>query len=138
MRNILLILLGFTAVTAVVSGILMVTEPSGSLFKMDTALLKHSPFDDFLVPGLVLAVIVGGMNAVAFIVVITNKSYHVLLCILAALMTGGWILIQMIMIRTIDGLQFFYLLVAILILLITYNIRHKEIIDKVNNKINRS
>lgn len=49
----------FTAVTALAGGALLVIRPDGSLLSADTALLAGTPFSDWLVPGLLLAVLVG-------------------------------------------------------------------------------
>lgn len=50
----------FTAVTALVGGALFIAQPDGSLLGADQALLAGTPFGDWLGPGILLAVLVGG------------------------------------------------------------------------------
>lgn len=57
-----LVLMGFTAVTAILSGIALIFYPDGHFFQMSVTLLEHSPFNNFLIPGLVLCLVVGGSN----------------------------------------------------------------------------
>lgn len=44
---------------AVFGGLVLVIDPSGGLVKMPITLLKNSPFNNFLIPGTVLLVILG-------------------------------------------------------------------------------
>lgn len=53
-----------TAVAALVGGALLVAAPDGSLLRADPAALTASPFDNWRVPGLLLATLVGGGYAV--------------------------------------------------------------------------
>ncbi len=54
-----LVLEFFTAVSALAGGILFAVRPDGSLLGADAALLTGTPFDDWLVPGILLAALVG-------------------------------------------------------------------------------
>jgi hypothetical protein len=54
-----------TAVLALAGGILLVVAPDGSLLQADPAALAGSPFSTWRVPGLLLAVLVGGGYALA-------------------------------------------------------------------------
>lgn len=66
MRRWLIGLQLFTAVTALVGGVLFIVEPNGSLLGADVALLAGSPFADWRGPGILLAALVGlGFLAVA-------------------------------------------------------------------------
>ena len=48
-----------TGAAAVVGGLLLVARPDGSLLQADLAALTGSPFDDWRLPGALLAVLVG-------------------------------------------------------------------------------
>src|SRR5579872_5893795 len=50
----------FVGVAAVAGGTLLAAAPDGHLIAADPAVLRNSPFNDYLVPGLLLAVVVGG------------------------------------------------------------------------------
>lgn len=49
-----------TGASAAVSGVLLAVSPDGSLLHADLAALEGSPFTDWRLPGLLLAVLVGG------------------------------------------------------------------------------
>jgi hypothetical protein len=63
-EKLLLALETFTGLTAVAGGVMLLARPDGSLMQMApsalAALAHNTPFSDFLMPGLALAVIVGG------------------------------------------------------------------------------
>jgi hypothetical protein len=58
-RNILLLLLLFLGLGAVGGGGVLIVSPSGKWFGMPLSLLDHSPFSDFLLPGIILFVVLG-------------------------------------------------------------------------------
>jgi len=61
-RWVLLVLHAFLGVSAVGAGTLFVIDPSGAGLGMTVDLLGGGPFPDYLVPGLFLAVVIGGAN----------------------------------------------------------------------------
>jgi hypothetical protein len=58
-RNILLFLLGFLALGAIFGGGAMLFSPSGELLGMPLSMIKNSPFNSFLIPGIILFVALG-------------------------------------------------------------------------------
>ena len=64
MRSMLLLLLGFTAATAIIGGLLLLLQPQGAL-GLSTMLLQGTPFSNFFIPGLILTFVVGGVNSLA-------------------------------------------------------------------------
>src|SRR6266542_1617354 len=66
MRTLLFILIAFVAVTATVSGILLMANPDGRTFNMPLTLLNGTPFKSFLIPGMILTIAVGAVNMLAF------------------------------------------------------------------------
>lgn len=55
----LVLLLVFLAVSALGGGSVLIIRPDGSLIGMPLSLLEHSPFPDFLIPGLFLFFVLG-------------------------------------------------------------------------------
>ncbi len=49
----------FTGLTALVGGLLLVIRPDGSLLMADPSVLAATPFSDWLIPGILLATLVG-------------------------------------------------------------------------------
>lgn len=68
-RTTLLTLEALTGVAALVGGALLVISPAGRLLAADTEVLAGSPFSDWLVPGVLLMLLVGGGFVVTAIAV---------------------------------------------------------------------
>ena len=49
-----------TGAMALSGGVLLISKPDGSLLRADLSALANSPFSDYRLPGLLLAVLVGG------------------------------------------------------------------------------
>lgn len=64
---ILLVLLVVQAVGAIGGGAVLVISPDGSLMRMPLSQLEGSPFDSFLIPGLILLVVLGVAPLIAAI-----------------------------------------------------------------------
>jgi hypothetical protein len=114
-----LVLMSFTAVTAIVSGIALIFYPDGRIFQMSVNLLEHSPFDNFMIPGLVLCLIVGGSNLIGALSLATDRKWMGQATLLAGISICGWIVVQYILIRTFNWLQVFYFLSGVYLLLIS-------------------
>ncbi|HAO47341.1 MAG TPA: hypothetical protein PLZ45_03920 [Ferruginibacter sp.] len=128
MRTILFILTCFVALTSLVSGIIIITYPDGRVMQLSTDLLATSPFTDFLVPGIVLTVLVGGTSLLALFFNIGRHVSRYKWALAAGIMVCGWIIVQMLFINTFFWLQFIYLGVGIIMMLIAYQLMGKELI----------
>lgn len=98
-------LLIITAINAVVAGFLFITDPSGRKLGMSVEYLNFSPFNSYLIPGIVLLVVNGLLNFAAAYAVIKNKAYSSVFVIIQGILLGGWILIQVIMVRDVSILH---------------------------------
>ena len=58
-RNILLILLAVLGSGAIFGGGVLIISPSGKLFGMPLSMLDNSPFNNFLIPGIILFTMLG-------------------------------------------------------------------------------
>ena len=125
MKKILLFLLGFTALTSIASGTLLMVRPDGSLIQMSTALLSGTGFSDFFIPGLVLCVAVGGSSLLAWWLVVRSATTSLNWSMLAGTLLAGWIVVQYLLIRTFHPLQPFCFLVGLMIVLIGYQLKGK-------------
>lgn len=56
---VLLLLLLVQALSALAGGIPMIVDPSGAMFGFPADMLENSPFDNYLVPGLILTFVLG-------------------------------------------------------------------------------
>jgi len=59
----LVILMIFQAIGAIGGGLAWVFSPTGQLMQMPLSMLEHSPFPNFLIPGLFLLIVLGFIPA---------------------------------------------------------------------------
>lgn len=85
----LIILDAFVAVTAIGGGLALVAGLEASRFPIDW--LTGTPFDGYVLPGLILAAIVGGSAAIATVATILRDPGDAPLSIAAAVILVGWI-----------------------------------------------
>jgi hypothetical protein len=95
--------------TAIGGGIELVWHPDGSFMQLPRSLLERSPFHDFLVPGLLLAVVVGGINTLAGVLVIVRHPRADAEAIVAGAILAGWIMVEVLLIRQVHWLHGAYL-----------------------------
>jgi hypothetical protein len=109
-QGILQILVG---VGAVVSGMMLILDPSGSLLHAGTAMLRGTPFADFLFPGIILFLVIGVGQLLAGVVTFRRHP--------RAALTGGvlglglmiWIFVQVNMIGGGHWLQYTYFFIGV-------------------------
>ena len=63
-----------TGVTAAGGGLALVLRPDGSFLQAPLSVLRHTPFASFLVPGLLLAAVVGVSNLLGGFALAITKS----------------------------------------------------------------
>ncbi|MCA0364840.1 MAG: hypothetical protein LCH67_12415 [Bacteroidetes bacterium] len=114
-RKITFALLLLTAVNALIAGFLFIIDPSGQKMGMTTDFLKFSPFDSFLIPGIVLFVINGIFNLVAAYFLIKNKSTALAMVIFQGVILCGWIFAQVLMVEEVNPLHIIMFLIGVIL-----------------------
>ncbi len=104
-----------TGITAIAGGMLLVARPDGALVRIPTSALAHSPFSSFLVPGLLLLA-VGISNAAAGLLVLRDALRANESAFAAGAMLLGWIVTEMVMLRTIHVPQIVYCAAAVILM----------------------
>ena len=125
MKYLLFILVSFIALTATLSGLIMMSNPDGSILKIPLSLLSGTPFKNFLLPGLLLTVFVGVVNLLALYYNILRHPLRYNWAMAGGFMISGWIIVQMILINAAHWLHFIYLGIGILIILLAYQLKGK-------------
>jgi len=97
---------------ALIGGTLLVLDPQGGLLGMQTGLLQHAPFRTFLVPGVVLAGVVGGTALCAAAAHWMRSVHASRMTAFAGLILAGWIVVEVILVRVFHPLQPTLLLVG--------------------------
>lgn len=117
-RIILILLELFLALTAFYGGGALMAKSDGSLLQMSTEWLQKTPFDNYFIPGLILALIVGGSAAVATVLLALQAPQARKSVLFSGLMLGSWISVQLLMVGFVSHLQSAYLALAIILLLL--------------------
>lgn len=94
-------LLAFIGVAACFGGGLLIADPAGGLLGLSTSLLESGPFSDYLIPGIVLLVLLGGGSFLTLAAVIRNVPGAPLLVVANGVCITSWILIQIRLIETV-------------------------------------
>jgi hypothetical protein len=115
-RHLLLVLLLFNGITALVAGAMLTYAPDGSLLDMQLAWLDHSPFRSYRIPGLLLFSVIGLGSLVAAAVLLRRLRHTGRFAQVAGTALVTWIVVQMIMLRTVHPLQVTYLVIGIAII----------------------
>lgn len=101
-RPILLAIEGFVALTAVAGGVALILGASipslSTVLVPPDAYLEGSPFASYVVPGILLAVVLGGVHAIAFVAVMRGTRYDLFLAAAAGFAALIWIFVQMLFI----------------------------------------
>jgi uncharacterized membrane protein len=125
MKALLFILVSFAALTAIVSGFIMINNPDGNIMNLRLNLLEGTAFKDFRIPGLILAIVVGGINLLAVFYNLLRHQTRYNWAMAGGTVISGWIIIQMILIGAFHWLHVLYLVIGILIILISYQLKGK-------------
>ncbi len=115
-RIFLIILLFLTSINALIAGLLFIIEPSGKLMGMTIEYIKNSPFQSFLIPGIVLFTFNGILNLLAGIAVILKKWYAAYFAIIQGVILVSWIVIQMIMVQDFNMLHLIMFIIGTLLI----------------------
>jgi len=62
---VLTVLVALQAVSGIAGGAVLVIDPSGGILGMPVSVLRYGPFEDFLIPGWILLLVLGVLPAVA-------------------------------------------------------------------------
>ena len=95
---------------------------------MTTGLLEYSPFTDFLIPGIVLFTVIGLFSLVSAYLVVRQVTRYSFLVILMGLILIGWIVVQAIMIQTVNYLHVIFVSAGLLLVVSGLLLRKQNII----------
>ena len=84
---------------------MLISDPSGNSMQLPIDLLSQTPFDTYLVPGVILLVALGFLSIVACILTIRQTQHYTLLLILQGGILFIWLTTEVILNR-----EFYYTL----------------------------
>ena len=91
---VLLFLLGSSAIGG---GWMLVSDPSGNSMHLSIELLNQTPFDNYLLPGVILLVTLGFLSIIACILTIRQTKRYTLLVILQGSILFIWLTTEIIL-----------------------------------------
>lgn len=109
------LLLLLNGVGAIYGGWSLITHPDGSSLGIPMYHLRHTPFDDFLIPGIILLVANGLFSFFVLATLLFNFKKYALLIIAQGAILTGWIIIQCIMLHAVGVLHVIYGLAGLLL-----------------------
>lgn len=131
-RNIFLVLLGFLGLGAIGGGGSLIISPTGELLGMPLSMLEKSPFNNFLVPGIILFLVLGLIPVLLIFALIKRPksklaetinffkdmhwawTYSIYIGFILII----WIQLQIVFIQGVHWLHTFYIFWAILIIFV--------------------
>lgn len=102
----------FNALSAVGGGIALSAGGLG----VPTALLRHTPFDSFVVPGIFLAAVIGGSATIGAIALLAHWRRALVTSTAAGAVMVGWILGETLLVEGFSWLQGLYLITGSIVL----------------------
>ncbi len=127
MKPFLVTLTTLVAAGAMIGGIMLLITPDGSSMQLSSSYLQGTPFSSYVIPGLVLLFLVGGSNLFASIALFQHKRTALTLSLLAGIILLLWMGVQILMIGPLYWLQFFILGAALLITLVSLQLKGKAL-----------
>lgn len=115
-------LLLFNGLGAMYGGISFITDPSGANLGMSTAYLVHSPFTDYLIPGIVLLSVNGIFALVVVGAVIKRHEQTGRLVLAQGVLLLGWLIVQLAMLRIVYYLHLVMAVVGIALCVVGYHL----------------
>ncbi|MFD2969235.1 hypothetical protein [Sphingobacterium bambusae] len=125
-RVLIIILLTVNATGALLAGYGFMRYPDGSSLGMDTTMLRFSPFDNFLIPGIILFCGNGLLSLATVLLLVCKKPLANPALLLQGIVLVGWIAVQMIMLRETNYLQLTFGFVGLLFLRFGYSWTYKR------------
>lgn len=114
------ILLLINSVGAVYGGWNLMIHPDGSTMQMSLDWLQYSPFNSYLIPGIILFTVNGLFGIFVFGTIIFRHRLYPWFVVAQGLILSGWIVIQIIMVRSIVGIQVLFGSIGLALILLGY------------------
>lgn len=128
LKTILFILISFIAVSTLLTGVLLMSVPDGSLLRLPLSILNDTPFKDFRLPGFLLFILIGGINIIAVYYNMISHSKRYNWAIAGSIIVVLWSLTQYSLLETSFIIDMFYLFLGISIILISMQLKGKSLI----------
>ena len=110
--RLLLVLHIFVGLGAMAGGLAAITNPQNPLGVPADA-LKNSPFDNFLIPGIILFTVIGLGNLIGAVAVFLRMKFQSYISIVLGGALVIWIVVQCIMLRSVVSLHVIFFIIGL-------------------------
>ena len=118
----------FNGITAGFGGIMLMYKPDGSALDLSPDMLANSPFSTFLVPGIILFSVIGLLSFWIARLVIRNHEHAIPLLFIQGCILLMWLVLQIIMIQTMNYLQLVYASAGLLLIISALMLSQKGVV----------
>jgi hypothetical protein len=115
----------FVAIFAFLGGWAAISQPMNP-FGISTDMLANSPFETFLIPGLLLFTIIGFGQLLAAAFIFFRSHYQAYISFVNGGVLVIWLLVQVLMIRTIEVLHIVTFVIACIQVALSLALMYKE------------
>lgn len=115
--TVIILLLVLIAANAIWAGYSFMSDSSGGGMGISSEYLRHSPFNNFFMPGMILFFFNGVLNIIALILLLIKyrKRFYVI-CFQGAVLLG-WIVVQIIMLQEFNQLHYLMMVSGVALML---------------------
>lgn len=110
------ILLVIIGITALLGGSALIIDPSGQSMNLNIEGLAGTIFEDYMVPGIILFLLIGVLSLSAAMLVFSNFKYFPVLIFYQGLILTGWIMVQIYLMPDVHMMQVIYGLFGIMLM----------------------
>lgn len=128
MKSFLFLLISFIALTSTLTGILLMSIPDGVILNLPLSLLKDTPFNNYFIPGFLLAIFVGGSHFLAVYYNLIRHPRRYNFAIAAGLVLVIWMIAQISIFKGILWADITMIAIGLMIFLIAYQLRGKLLV----------
>lgn len=111
---------------AFISGVMLITDPNGKSMGLSKDLLSQTPFQNYLIPGLLLFIVIGILQLISAFKLKSEGPFLKEITLTAAISMLIWIVSQLSMLGYVFFMQVIILFVAIVELAYSLYLRKKK------------
>jgi hypothetical protein len=124
-NRLLFVLHVFVGLGAIGGGLMAILNPEGP-GGMPTDALKNSPFDNFLIPGIILFTIIGLGNVLSAGSILANSNYRGYISGVFSWALVIWIVVQCIMLQMVVSLHVIFFVIGLVEVVLSTMIIYKQ------------
>jgi hypothetical protein len=107
-RAVAIATLAFLGIGAAAGGLMLIADPTGKRIGMPLSFLDHSPFQSFLIPGIILLVANGALSLLIMLAAIRRSPGYGWWVAFQGCVLTGWITVEVIMMRVVAWPHYIY------------------------------